>query len=185
MVWNHVITQKISDRAGFIDTAIALDLMPKEAYEKEKSAPGRVSTILNFFLFNDERCELYIPACYKEEAEFAMLNVKHDRDIKITGKDFSGLGKTVHEERVFDFAKVVRANVSSIGKGFDEYLDGFLKTAEDNGHVVLQMFINAADSGVGAAIEKLRERLFLWRFPPQVVWCGWIPDAEKLCCSRF
>ena len=162
MVCNHVITQKICDKSGFIDTAIALDLMPNEAYEKEKSAPGRVSTVLSFLLFNDERCELYIPACYKEEVEFAMLNVKIDRDIKIAGKDFSELEKTVYEERVFDFAKVARANVSCIGKDFDEYLDGFLKTAEDNGQVVLQIYINAADSGVGIAMKKLRERGFFF-----------------------
>ena len=47
-VCNHRITQKASVFFGGITRAIEIDLMPAEAYEKARSATGRVATILDF-----------------------------------------------------------------------------------------------------------------------------------------
>ena len=48
---NHVHIQKMSARMGFVETALELSLMPESAYSKEKSASGRVTTLLQFHCF--------------------------------------------------------------------------------------------------------------------------------------
>ena len=47
-VCNHTHMQKVVLGLGWITCAIEVDLMPAEAYAREKSAPGRVSALMDY-----------------------------------------------------------------------------------------------------------------------------------------
>ena len=66
-VCNHVHTQKMCSRLGFIDTAVEIALMPMETYSKEKASTGRVSTVLQFQSFKPNPHTVYLPQSYEKE----------------------------------------------------------------------------------------------------------------------
>ena len=78
-VCNLVVTQKSSYLIGMKDVAVEIDLMPAAAYEKAKSAPGRVTCLILYLPFGDGLREAFIPAVYRREIEV-------DRDRRGPGK---------------------------------------------------------------------------------------------------
>ena len=46
---------------GWITCAIEVDLMPAEAYAREKSAPGRVSTLMDYVCLKKTEKQVFIP----------------------------------------------------------------------------------------------------------------------------
>ncbi|MCX5872964.1 MAG: hypothetical protein NTY51_06980 [Deltaproteobacteria bacterium] len=56
-VFNHTIMQKTVLDFGHIETAIEVALMPAEAYTKEKSATGRVASLLVFRAYMKSSCQ--------------------------------------------------------------------------------------------------------------------------------
>ncbi len=65
-VCNHIFAQRGTASAGWITQAIEVDLMPAEAYDKEKSASGRVAALLDFKTIIRKPHTLYLPAVYRE-----------------------------------------------------------------------------------------------------------------------
>jgi len=66
-VCHHIYIQKAAlANLSFMETAIEIDLMPAEAYEKEKSASGRVSTLLMFITVVPKPHTVHIPKMYSE-----------------------------------------------------------------------------------------------------------------------
>ena len=64
-VCNHVATQKLAYRYGFVDTAVAVDHMPAAAYAREGYTQGRVSALLSFLPLRDHGGTVNFPERYR------------------------------------------------------------------------------------------------------------------------
>lgn len=154
-VCNHVFSQKLTEKAGFILRALEVDLMPAAAYEKEASAAGRVAAFLAFRTFRPKPHAVYLPALYREEILFLYENLDDDRDFRIS-EDAVPTG-TVSDIRpqVFDFAGVARVAVHETGADFSTRITSLERQFQDRRIQVIQVWLNLACPWVGEAIEIL------------------------------
>ncbi len=140
-VTNHLITQKFANRTGAIDTAIEIDLMPAEAYESDDSVTGRVSTVLQFIIFNDKPHNIFLPEIYLNKVEEFTKTLKLDRKINTTKKGSGNKNNSETSAQYFDFAGVGRLQVSEIGNDFEIVFNNFEKEIEKRKYNIAQIFV--------------------------------------------
>ena len=83
-VCNHVYSQKLTEKAGFVLRALEVDLMPAAAYEKEASAAGRVAALLTFRTFRPRPHPVHLPAVYQDALRFLYEGLDDNRDFRIS-----------------------------------------------------------------------------------------------------
>jgi hypothetical protein len=157
-VCNHVTTQKSSALIGFKDMALEIDLMPAATYEKEQSAAGRVTCLINFRSCRDRAHEVFIPACYQKEIDFILSDVEITRSVVLSRQEIPPASATDAAMKFFSFAAVGRVNVRQTGADFAEFVTEFETQAEMQNIIVLQFFLNLEKPWIGRAIEILRDR---------------------------
>jgi hypothetical protein len=157
-VCNHVFSQKLTEKAGFVLRALEVDLMPAEAYEKEASAAGRVAAFLAFRTFRPRPHAVYLPAVYRDELLFLYENLDDDRDFQVS-KDAVPAG-TVSDikSQVFDFAGVARVAVHESGADFSSKINSLENEFQEKGVQVIQIWLNLACPWGGEVIESLTSR---------------------------
>jgi len=179
-VCNHIFAQKSTQKAGGIIHAVEVDLMPASAYTKEKSAPGRVASLLGFLTIRPGPHRVYIPAVYEEETRYIYAGLDDDRDIAVSVGDVEKDAVTVMDVRYFDFAQVSRTAVSRTGADFEE---GFLARERellDQGAMVLQVSLNLSEPWVEMPVEFLRKIGYFF--------CGILPrwlDSDALLMTKI
>jgi hypothetical protein len=157
-VCNHVFSQKLTEKAGFVLRALEVDLMPAEAYEKEASAAGRVAAFLTFRTFRPRPHAVYLPAAYREELLFLYENLDDDREFRIS-EDAVPAGTVSNiRSQVFNFAGVARVAVHEQGADFSTGIDLLEREYRSKGIQVIQIWLNLACSWGGAAIDSLTGR---------------------------
>lgn len=167
-VCNHITTQKSSALIGMKDVALEVDLMPSKVYEKEKSASGRVSCLIQFRSFCDRPHEVFIPAVYRERIEYILSDCNLSRVITPSAGVIPSECRSELTVKVFVDAGVARSNVIKVGVDFESAVTQFEKQAEKKAIVVLQYFLNLDNPWVGSAVEILRERgYFLGGYVPR------------------
>lgn len=124
-VTNHTIIQKMGQLDGFIETALEIDLMPAQAYEAEKSAQGRVSTLLSFKIRKDHPHTIYLPAAYQERICQDIAELSLDRVVGPGQSGMPGSGKTKIIPEFFDFAGVGRLQVTCTGEDIYQAIQEF------------------------------------------------------------
>ena len=157
-VCNHVINQKAVVDFHYIETALEVALMPAEAYDKEKSASGRVAALSAFRCYRPNPHTVYLPSVYEKESRFLYSALDDQRTILISDHSLPDSVKSHADVTVFDFACVCRIAVRSMGSDFDTYMERMEAEAFDQNVVVLQVWINLACPHVGAAVDVLRNR---------------------------
>ncbi len=65
-VCNHPFSQKLCKSMDLTTRAVEVALMPAEAYTREKSAQGRVTTLLDFKTLKSRPTTVYVPQAYAE-----------------------------------------------------------------------------------------------------------------------
>jgi hypothetical protein len=119
-VCNHIYIQKAAlANLPFIETAIEIDLMPAEAYEKEKSASGRVSTLPMFITVVPKPHTVHIPEMYNEYFGYIYDGFDDKRFFSPSKDDFHPLQQTRIDTQIFDFAQVARVTVHEAGSDFE------------------------------------------------------------------
>jgi len=167
-VCNHVTTQKSSALIGMKDMALELDLMPSEAYEKEKSASGRVSCLIQFRSFSDGPQEVFIPEVYRERIEYILSDCDLSRVITPSAGAIPSEIESEVTVKIFAHAGVARSNVMKVGVDFESVVTQFERQAKEKAVVVLQCFLNLDKPWIGSAVEMLRERgYFLAGYVPR------------------
>jgi hypothetical protein len=92
-VSNHIYIQKAAlAELPFVETAIEIDLMPSEAYDREKSASGRVSTLLMFMTVVPRPHTVYVPEGYDEYLRYIYGGLDDSRSLSIKGGSASLTG---------------------------------------------------------------------------------------------
>ncbi|MDQ7784354.1 MAG: GNAT family N-acetyltransferase [Desulfomonilaceae bacterium] len=157
-VCNHVINQKAVVDFRYIETALEVALMPAEAYDREKSASGRVAALSAFRCYRPKPCTVYLPSVYEKELTFLYSALDDERTILISDRSLPESVKSHADTTVFDFAGVCRTAMHSTGSDFDSYIREIETTARDRKVVVFQVWLNLSSPWVGAAADVLRDR---------------------------
>jgi hypothetical protein len=159
-VCNHIFAQKGTAKAGWITQAIEVDLMPAEAYDKEKSASGRVTALLDFKTLKPKPHTVYLPEVYEESIRFIYSGLDDDRDFLLSQDELPSPIKTEIKTQVFDFAQVARLAVHDTGADFESAFDEQEKTVQEKGVVVIQVWLKLSWPWVGQAVDVLRKRSY-------------------------
>lgn len=154
-VTNHTATQKVGRLMRSTDTAIELLLMSASLYEKEQSAPGRVSCVMAFRIQRDRPHRLFVPECYRAILSDQVSELGLTREITSPSSP-APASPTLLEPRFFVPAGVMRVNLSAAGADFPTRLAGVEAEADAKATVVRQWFLNLGDPAVGDAVARLR-----------------------------
>jgi hypothetical protein len=157
-VTNHIINQKYVSTYGHIETAIEVDLMPVEAYAKEQSSSGRVSSLDVFRSYKPKPHHIYIPPIYKDALEFIYAELDDQRiqspASEVIVSDAASRASIV----IYDHASVARINISDIGSDFESVIRNCEKQAFEQSVIVTQVWLKLDLPSIGAAVNILRSR---------------------------
>ena len=154
-VCNHVFAQKAGRRVGWETCALEVDLMPASMYSKEKSASGRVSTMMMFGELNPRRHQVFLPTRYEEWLRELYTKLTPREYASSTGAPGAGVSSDL-KPQIFDFAQVVRLIIHRVGDDFDAVFAGNQEDALNRQVVVFQAWLSLADPAANWAVERLR-----------------------------
>jgi hypothetical protein len=160
-VCNHLYMQKSWGRFAKLETALEVDLMPAEAYAKERSASGRVSALLQFAVLEERPQTVYLPSIYERYLRNLYADVNKDQDFRTPDVN-PGAGKTEVKIQVFDFAKVARVTVDEAGSDFEEFFCRKEADLLEKGMIVIQVWLKLCGPFIGRLTEILRTRKYFF-----------------------
>ena len=179
-VCNHLVTQKLSALADFRETGLEVGVMSAEAYPSEDFPGERVSTVLSFRSVRDKMQEVYVPRQYEKMMEYILSGLEISRSVLSSEARAPSGSATGIKTRIFDFARVARFNVHSLGEDFPAVLAAEEKEAQSRGTEVMQMFINLGEAWASLAVDHLRDKgYFFGGFLPR-----WF-DADGLLMQKL
>lgn len=185
-VCHHLVTQKMSRGAQYMECGLEVGLMPQAAYAGE-GVTGRVSCLLHVRVNNGGAGALFLPACWRGQVEAILPFWPLERDIRLSGPESSAPAGSLTELAVerFGLADMTRLDVHRIGADFPVRLEAELAAARSVGHVLVQVFLNLGESWCGQAAEALRQAgFFFGGFLP--LWFGATgPGPDALLAQRF
>ena len=157
-VCNHLLSQKQASRLGWVTQALEVDLMPAAAYDKEKSAAGRVSTLLDFGTILPKPHRVYLPAVYEESLRFLYDGLDDKRLLEVGNGDPLPDSATDMKIQIFDFAGVARIAIPAAGADFAERFAVQEQALWQQGLAVLQVWINLSVPWVSSVVDVLKKR---------------------------
>jgi hypothetical protein len=157
-VCNHVFMQRevYSRKAEF--SALEVDLMPASAYEKEKSAPGRVASLFASRTYRSKPHQVFVPTVYKNALEYIYSDLNDRRELLFSGKRATPVSSTRIDVSYFETAQVSRMAVWEIGSDFLARLDQEEKKVLGRGALVLQVWLNLSVPWIESAVHVLRDK---------------------------
>lgn len=157
-VCNHLHMQKVVAELKHVETALEVALMPAEAYDREKSAEGRVATLLAFRCYQSLPHAVFMPSAYEKELRFLYSGLDDARTLLISDTDLPGGQTSKGEITFFDFARVARVAMLNVGYDFETYLEKLEEEGARRNLAVIQIWIKLGSRCSGAAAEVLREK---------------------------
>jgi hypothetical protein len=180
-VCNHTHLQKVVLGLGWITCAIEVDLMPAEAYAREKSAPGRVSTLMDYVCLKKTEKQVFIPEDCRDFFEMIYSDYPEIRHQKPSTDNAPAHLKTELSTSFFEFARVARITIRTAGYDFVEALSLEEKNVSARGATVIQVWANMSWPWIGQVVHLLHEKgYFVGGVLPR-----WFDDdgilMQKLC----
>lgn len=157
-VCNHLFSQMATVTVHAVTQAVEVDLMPASAYQQEKSAAGRVTTLLDFILLKPKEQTLYLPGVYESTLKFIYASLNDKREFLLSRETLPLGIKTVIKTQVFDFAQVARLATHEAGDDFPAYIDREEKALKDKGVLVIQIWLKLSWPWIGRVVDDLRQR---------------------------
>ncbi|HOP48136.1 MAG TPA: hypothetical protein PK874_10780 [Desulfobacteraceae bacterium] len=157
-VCNHVFSQRLARGLGWITQAIEVDLMPATAYTKEKSAAGRVASLLEFLTLKPRPHRIFLPRVYEDNLRFIYSGLDDKREIMISDESLSSSSKTEINRQVFSFAQVARLAVMDTGDDFESAIKNEEIAVRQQDVLVIQVWLKLSSQSVGEAVDILRSR---------------------------
>lgn len=180
-VCNHTHMQKVVIGLGGITCAIEVDLMPAEAYAREKSAPGRVSTLMDYICLKKTEKQVFIPDECRNFFQMIYSEYPEIRQLKPSADLVPSHIKTELSTSFFEFAGVTRITLQAAGHDLVETLNLAETSALSQGTTVIQIWANLSWPWIGRIVHLLHEKGYF---------CGgvlprWFDDdgilMQKLC----
>ena len=156
-VCNHVFSQKACYKLDLITRALEVDLMPAAAYDKEKSATGRVAAMLCFRTMTPKPQTVYIPPLYKEQLQFLYANLDDNRTLKTACQTLSREVETKLEIEVFKFANVTRIAILEAGNDINSVLEKKEEELRKEGIKVFQIWLKLTTESIGDTVSRLKK----------------------------
>jgi hypothetical protein len=156
-VCNHIYIQKAAlANLPFKETALEIDLMPAQAYEKEKSATGRVSTLLMFITVVTKLHTVYVPEMYEEYLGYLYDGFDDARSFSPSRDGLPSSRQTRIETQIFDFAQVARIAVHEAGSDLEKVLVPEEKRILSQNVEVIQVSLKLSWPWIGEAVALLK-----------------------------
>ncbi len=175
-VCNHTIMQKAVLQYKHVETGLEVDLMPAEAYTKERSAAGRVASLVCFRAYRPRPHKVYLPKTYESFLRDLYSGLDDVRTLGVSENRFPEAEASNATTEVFEFAQVARIGVTGIGGDFESFHERLENGLVSSGIKVLQVWMNLACPWVGAAVEALgRKGYFIGGLLPR-----WFDDDGLL-----
>jgi hypothetical protein len=175
-VCNHVLTQKGTAVFKTVETAIEVDLMPSEVYEKEENTVGRVSTVVSTRTLVPRPHIIYVPEIYDDYLAYIYSEFDDSRTLKRSDGKLPSDRSSGLTVQTFEGAGVARISINGTGSDFETILDSKEKEARSKGVIVMQVWLNLSLPWIGICVEILRSRgyFFCGTFP------GWFGEDGLL-----
>ncbi|MBU2548923.1 MAG: hypothetical protein KKB20_10955 [Proteobacteria bacterium] len=173
-VLNHPFSQRAARSMKAFPMALQIDLMPASAYAKERSAGGRVGSLVTINIFRPAPQTVFVPAAYREALEFLYNDLEDERELLASTEILPQGTASIIQTQYFAFARVARFSVAEIGDDFFARFEQEEQSARDQGSIVFQAWLNSSRPCLGRAVDWLADRgYFLSGALPY--WFG--PDA--------
>ncbi|MBA4392594.1 MAG: acyl carrier protein, partial [Desulfobacca sp.] len=157
-VCNHLQLQKTWQDLGAVETGLEVALMPAEAYDREKSGPGRVACLTAYLPVKSRPHRIYLPQVYTEALTFFYRNLIKERSFAPSVEPLPKDRPTRYQTRVFDFASIVRVTFQDIGFDLEACLEEIEGERRNRNLQVVQVFLKLGCPWIGAAVEVLRDK---------------------------
>lgn len=159
-VCNHLFSQKMMAKMGFVTRALEVDLMLASTYTNDASATGRVAAFLDFKTYRPKPHTVYLPGSYAEVLRFFYDDLYDERGFCVSVDAIPATAATDMRFEVFDFVGVARIAVHVAGADFSKQMDLLEKKLHEKGVVAIQVCLDLSCPWLGAATEILRNRGF-------------------------
>jgi hypothetical protein len=157
-VCNHVYMQKSIAQCAHVETGLEVDLMPAETYDKERSASGRVASLLVFRAYRPKPHTIYLPEAYATELGWLVAGLDDQRRLARSEAELPLHEPSRATIQIFEFARVARIAIHAIGGDFEQAAAGLEHDATARGAKILQAWVKLACPWVGRAVDLLRAR---------------------------
>jgi len=162
-VTNHVFMQRaVLAAEGVFETGIELEIMPAVAYAKERSAPGRVSAVVVYFPGIDKPHDVCLPPVYEELMTEIYGRQNRKRALREGIAPLPEGGQTRLAHTYIAGAGVLRVNVLAAGRDVAEKVSALVRTYEEAGAEVFQVFLPLDKAYSGALTEALNGQGFFF-----------------------
>lgn len=156
-VCNHILTQKSGARINTIGTGIEIDLLPYEAYTRDRTVSGRISVLDMFRTFVPRPHTVSLPAVYEPILRDLYQDLDDRRTITVSDAALPEGSKTVLSHQAFLSAGVVRISVPEAGSDFYEVFTALEQKVLVQNIAVIQVWINIAHPWSGEVACILRK----------------------------
>ena len=152
-VCNHPFAQQMGRRINTISRALEIDLLPAEAYVKEKSSSGRVAALFNFATVISRPHRVFLPDLYVEALKFCYEELDDERQFDLADQAIPAEASTCINNQFFDFAKVARLSVWEAGSDFGRRLADQEAASVQQGAVVIQLWLKMTCPWLGEVVS--------------------------------
>lgn len=153
----HYFTQVSSIKAGHADCAIELDQLDGPSFKDNRTGSARVSCVLNFKEYSQPSGPVYMPPVYGSFLR-QLARPLHPRALLTATAPLPTGTLTRHEDHYYESAQTWKVAVGEIGADWAQFTASLLAEAKRRGVVSLQVTLNMACPGIGAAVEILRSQ---------------------------
>jgi hypothetical protein len=157
-VCNHTHMQKVVLGLGGITCAIEVDLMPAEAYTQEKSALGRVSTLMDYICLKKTEKQVFIPDECRDFFQMIYSEYPEIRHLKPSADNVPSHLKTELSTSFYEFAGVARITILAAGQDLVEALNLAENSVLTQGATVIQIWANLSWPWIGQIVHLLHEK---------------------------
>lgn len=156
-VCNHLFTQQATNRDGFIETGLEMNLMPASSYAAPgaQSIGGRVSAIPVFYLSELLPRTVYTPSCYDEFIRFLYAQIEQACTFIPSDAPLPS-GCTKGRMEVYAEAGIARITADSIGDDFYRWIESKTAQAGSQGAEVIQAFFRITTPSIGQVTQILQ-----------------------------
>lgn len=157
-VCHHTHMQKVVVGLGWVTCGVEVDLMPAEAYSKEKCAGGRVSALVDFVCLKKTEKRVFIPDGCTDFMEMVYSDYPEIRHRTRSAEPLPAHRKTDLTTSVFEFARVARIIIRAAGSDLAEMLDAAQSGVLARGAAVVQVWADLSWPWIGKVVDVLHDR---------------------------
>ena len=154
-VTNHTVTQTFDLQAGMTDYALELSLLPPG--QGRAGASGRVACLVQSKTLRDRPHRVHLPAPYREDLEFLLADRDFQRDFAPASSRPPDTDETVWQVQRFPGTGTSRWLFPTLGRDFPRRLRELEATAQAEGSLTLQVFLNLGQETLGLVVDHLRQ----------------------------